>query len=159
MKKLALVPLILLLSSCAITGPVTPQDVTSSIQALTPVIEPAVATVGGIIFANTVPSSQKVADAKFLSGLGTFLYTLESGSIPTPDQFNRSIGSYIPNGSQWYSSASSLSGLYSYLYMNNIKGNYAVYVAALEQIAKGLNDISVPYLPASVHRHHVAVKK
>lgn len=134
---IAVLPLFFL-TGCA-TGPVTGEQVTSTVEKAVPYIRPAAALVCSSVLNLAVSDSDRVEKANYIYAVAKAVNSLAGGQVPTKDQLESTIKLWAPDKAHWASLANSIASVYGGVY-SQVKGNPKLALEVLEAIAAGCED-------------------
>lgn len=154
--SLLFIPFMLLMASC--TNPTTGKvSVVTTAEKATPYLRPSGAALGvGLLVATNDPA-QKVTRAKWLIAVASTLRTVSEKEPPTEAELKAALAVITPQTqNDWLQLATSLVSLYS-SFRAQFGSNTNVVLAAIEQLALGLEDAAKPYVSvttADVYNTH-----
>jgi hypothetical protein len=136
------------LTSCVnpATGKVSAVTTAQNVE---PFVRPGASAIGVGLIAIAPVQDQKLARAKWLFAVATVIRTISASAPPSEAQFRTALTAITPKEeNDWLQVVISLSSLYSG-FRAQFGTNTAIILAAIEQIALGLEDAAKPYVSAT----------
>ena len=119
---------------------------TTAVENALPYIKPAVILACTVVLEQALSPEDRVEKAKMINNVATVVQALTVGQTPTPDQLQKALTDYLPEGkTHWAKYVVALKDIYAAQFAR-LNGDAALAVKVLNAIAAGCKDATAGYV-------------